>query len=146
MNEARRIQGLVAIEKAEIKLLGQMSLMVNEQVAMLLALAATGDLDALLTMETEVKQALRSLLQTYGLIYDEDSHLIWIPPGSSFDTLFDFTHLVVRAIDPESALVSKAVEAPRKNKQLIREALATGQFPSLGDRIEASGGKLRNFF
>jgi hypothetical protein len=53
---------------------------------------------------------------------------------------------VVESIDVESALVSKAVKAPRKNKQLIREAIASGKFPELVDRILENGGKLENFY
>jgi len=53
--------------------------------------------------------------------------------------------VIVEAIDPESALVSKAVKAPQKNKQLIREAIASEEFPTLVDRILENGGRLENF-
>ena len=48
-------------------------------------------------------------------------------------------------IDPESALVSKAVKGPEKNEQLVREAIASTKFPNLVQRILLNGGKLENF-
>ena len=145
LNTARRAEGLLVLAQAEVRLLGQMSLLANEKVSALLTLVATADLDALLTMDAVVKQMLTELLQKRGLVYDEDSYLIWIPQGASFEPLYKFKNLVVTLIDPESALVSKAVKAPAKNKQLIREAIATGHFPGLLDRIIAADGKLDLF-
>ncbi len=112
------------------------------EVSLILSLAQTGDLDALLTMDHIVKEELKKILLKQGLVYDEDSHLIWIPPGARFEDVFDFEHVIVASIDPESALVSKAVKAPQKNKQLIRQAIASDQFPALVDRILKNGGEL----
>ncbi len=145
LNCERQNDGQFAIQKAEVTLLGQMSLLVSEKVSLILSLAQTGDMDALLTMDYAVKVELTKLLKQAGLIYDEDSPLIWIPKGAKFEDLFDFTHVKIRSIDPESALVSKAVKAPGKNKQLIRQAIASGKFPGLVDRILESGGNLEVF-
>ena len=128
INRERRVEGLTPIAKSEVRLLGQVSLLVNEKVSLILSLAQTGDLDAALRMEHVVNNELKRLLETQGLIYDEDSHLIWIPKGSKFEDLFDFEHVNIKYIDPESALLSKAIKAPQKNKQLIREAIATEDF------------------
>ncbi len=145
LNTERSASGSATIPKAEIIILGQISLLVNEKVSAVLTLALTGDLDALLRTEHVVKEELKLILKKQKLIYDEDSHLIWIPPGSSFDPLFDFSNLTVKCIDPESALVSKAIKAVKKNKVLIREAIASGVFPKLVDRILENGGKLESF-
>jgi hypothetical protein len=51
----------------------------------------------------------------------------------------------VKLIDAESTLVSKAIHAPQKNKQLIRQAIAIDKFPDLVDRIIENNGKL-DFF
>ncbi len=48
-------------------------------------------------------------------------------------------------IDAESALLSKAICAPQKNKQLIREAIASGKFPDLVARIIENNGKVDYF-
>jgi len=145
LNVKRRGKGLRPFARAEVRLLGQMSLLVNERVSAVLTLAQTADMDALLTMDQILKMELQDLLKKQGLLYDEDSHLIWIPEHAEFEALFAFMNVTVTAIDPESALVSKAVKAPVKNKQLIREAIASGHFPGLIDRIEGGGGDLELF-
>jgi hypothetical protein len=145
LNQERLDDGLFAVPKAKAQILGQMSLLANEKVSVLLTLAQTGDLDALLTMDGLVKAELKKILLNQGLLYDEDSYLIWIPPKSTFNTLFDLEHILVQLIDAESALVSKAVKAPAKNRQLIREAIASEEFPGLVDRILENGGKLEDF-
>ncbi|NDC22904.1 MAG: hypothetical protein EB078_11295 [Proteobacteria bacterium] len=145
INKERLVEGGLRVSKAEVRLLGQMSLLVNKKVSAILSLAQTADIDAQLDMDSVVKKELTSILKKYGLIYDEDSKLIWIPPGAKFEILFDLKNVVVKSIDPESALVSKAVKAPEKNKQLIREAIASGKFKTLIARIEKNGGKLEFF-
>ncbi len=145
VNHKRTKEGVMPLPRAEVILLGQMSLLANERVSMLLTLAQTADMDALLTMDAVLKEELRKVLKKHGMVYDEDSHLVWVPKGATFGKLFAFKNVIVKAIDPESALVSKAVKAPDKNKQLIREAIALGKFPHLVDRIEKNGGNLEFF-
>lgn len=145
INQERTSEGGRTVPRAKVQLLGQISLLINEKAAMVLSLAQTGDMDAFLRMEHVVRKELDELLEKRGLVYDQDSHLIWIPPKSKFELLFDFEHVLVESIDPESALVSKAVKAPEKNKQLIREAIASDGFPELVDRILENGGQLEDF-
>lgn len=145
LNQERRTDGMLGAEKVEVRLLGQMSLLANEKVAAVLSLAQTADLDAFLKIDSFVKEELKALLKSEGLVYDEDSHLVWVPPGAKFWELFQSRNVEVSVIDAESALVSKAVKAPEKNKPLIREAIASGEFPYLVDRILKHGGKLENF-
>lgn len=133
------------IARAEVRVLGQMSLLSNEQVSSKIALADTADLDAHLRTESVVENELRRILKEHGLVYDETSGEIWIPPGATFETLFDFERVKVTRIDPESALVSKAVKAQQKNRVLIQDALGSGVFPDLAERIEKYGGKLGYF-
>lgn len=78
-------------------------------------------------------------------MYDEDSHLIFIPNGSRFSEFARYENVYVEIIDPESALVSKAVKAPQKNKQLIRAALASERYKNLAERIVHAGGDLEFF-
>jgi hypothetical protein len=85
------------------------------------------------------------LLPEYGMIYDDDSHLIFIPKGSKYSAFIDLPLLSVDVIDSESALVSKAVKASIKNVQLIRAAIASRHFPDLPKRIIENGGDLKNF-
>jgi len=144
-NLERRENGAPILQNAEVRLLGQASLLVNSRVSAVLSLALTGDLDALLKMESFTKESLKKILHQHGLVYDEDSHLVWIPDGAVFEELLVFENVIVKIIDPESALVSKAVKAPQKNKQLVRQAIASGEFPRLAARIICHGGDLEFF-
>jgi hypothetical protein len=144
-NRQRLKDGTLAIPKSEVILLGQMSLMLNESVSSILTLIHTGDMDAKLRMDYFTKNKLMELLEANGLVFDEDSHLIWIPKDAGEIKLFKFKNIEVKLIDAESTLVSKAIHAPQKNKQLIRQAIASGQFPNLVDRIFENNGKIDLF-
>jgi len=144
-NLQRLKDGTLAIPKSEVLLLGQMSLMVNDSVAPILNLIQTGDMDARLRMDSFTKTKLMDLLEANGLVYDEDSHLIWIPENAKQIEVFKFKYIEVKLIDAESVLVSKAIHAPEKNKHLIRQAIASGKFPDLVNRIIENNGKLDYF-
>ena len=144
-NLQRLKDGTLAVPKSEALLLGQMSLMVNDQVAPILNLIQTADMDARLRMDSFTKTKLKDLLEENGLVYDEDSHLIWIPEKAKEIEVFKFRYIDVKLIDAESALVSKAIHAPEKNKQLIRQAIASGKFPDLINRIIENNGQLDYF-
>ena len=144
-NLQRLKEGTMTIPKSEVLLFGQMSLMLNESAATILNLIQTGDMDAKLQMDYFTKKKMQELLEANGLVYDEDSHLIWIPENAKTIELFKFKNIEVKLIDAESALVSKAIHAPQKNKQLIRQAIASGKFPDLVNRIVENNGKLDLF-
>ena len=144
-NLQRLKDGTLTIPKSEVLIFGQMSLMVNDSVATILNLAQTGDMDAKLRMDYFAKKKLMDLLEANGLVYDEDSHLVWIPEDAKTIDLFQFKNIEVKLVDPESALISKAIHAPQKNKQLIRQAIESGNFPTLVDRIIVNNGNLEFF-
>ena len=96
-------------------------------------------------MDYFTKKKMQELLEANGLVYDEDSHLIWIPENAKIIELFKFKNIEVKLIDAESTLVSKAIHAPQKNKQLIRQAIASGKFPDLVNRIVENNGELDLF-
>jgi len=144
-NLQRLKEGTLIIPKSEIMILGQMSLMLNESVATILNLIQTADMDARLRMDYFTKKKLLNLLEANGLVYDEDSHLVWIPGNAKVIELFKFKNIEVNLMDAESTLVSKAIQAPQKNKQLIRQAVTSGRFPTLVDRIVENNGKLEFF-
>ncbi len=144
-NRQRLKDGTLIIPKSEVIIYGQMSLMLNESAATFLNLIQTADMDAQLRMDYFTKNKLLELLKTKGLVYDDDSHLVWIPKDAKTIDLFQFKNIEVKLIDAESALVSKAIHAPQKNKQLIRQAIASGKFPALVDRIIENNGNLEYF-
>ena len=89
MNEAiefenlqRLKEGILAIPKSEVLIFGQMSLMLNASVVKILNLIQTGDMDAKLQMDYFTKIKLLDFLEKNGLVYDEDSHLVWIPENA----------------------------------------------------------------
>jgi hypothetical protein len=144
-NRKRLKEGTLTISKSEVIIYGQMSLMLNESVTGFLNLIQTADMDAKLQMDYFTKNKLQELLKANGLVYDEDSHLVWVPEDAGKIDLFNFNNIEVKLIDAESALVSKAIHAPAKNKQLIRQAIASGKFSTLVDRIIENNGKLDYF-
>ncbi len=144
-NKERLVSGSPPITRSRIEILGQTSLLIQPELTYGLSLAQTGDLDALLRADHFVKQSLKKILPTYGFIYDEDSPLIFIPEQSQFLPFLNLSLIEVVVIDPESALVSKAVKAPEKNIQLIRQAIASDEFPNLVERIIKAGGDLKKF-
>jgi hypothetical protein len=144
-NLHRLKEGTLTIPKSEVLLFGQMSLMLNESAATILDLIQTGDMDAKLRMDYFTKNKMLELLKANGLVYDDDSHLGWIPVNAKEIDLFKFKNIAVKLIDAESTLVSKAIHAPQKNKQLIRQAIASGKFPGLVDRIIENNGKIEFF-
>ncbi len=145
-NTARREDGGFGFPKCEVRVLGQMSLLANKKVSAVLKLIGTLDLDAHLEkMDYSIKRKMIELLKRHNLTYDEDSEKIWLSPGSKFEELYKLSNLSVYILDPESALVSKAVKAKDKNRLLIGDAIASEKFPTLMDRIEANGGDLKFF-
>ena len=111
-----------------ITILGQTSLLIDERVSVAIDLAATSDMDALVSAEYFVQQKFSELLKIEGLMLDTDSPYIFLPKNHTFDEIYDFEFLQVSKIDAESALVSKAVKAAQKNMELIKDALSSGLF------------------
>ncbi len=144
-NIERRDNSAVTISKAQITILGQTSLLIDEKVSIAIDLAATSDMDALVTAEYFVQQKFSELLKIEGLVLDTDSPYIFLPKNHHFEKIFDFEYICVSKIDAESALVSKAVKAAPKNKELIKDALASGLFSSLRQRIIDEGGDIHFF-
>lgn len=146
-NLEREESGTLKIQPVEIQLLGQLSLLANEMAAQVLVLQRTNDMDALIkNAEFFVKNILaKDILPKYGLVFDNDSKKVWIPPDSHFDAFCEFKRVRVKLLDPESALVSKAIKSSKKNKILISEAIASEKFPTLIQRIQKYGGDLNYF-
>ena len=142
-NLQRREDGGLTLKKSKVIILGQTSLLLDKKLSVKLDLLQTADLDAKLEMEYFVRQKLQELLKENGLIYDEDSEKVYIPKGSKNLDLFDFKNVAVKRLDSESVIVSKAVKAPEKNRQLVQSSVVlTGMFENLISRIEAEGGDL----
>jgi len=123
INAERQIEGLPFLPALGVRVLGQMSLWLDARASSSLHLVRTNDLDALLEGDWLCKLEFKRILEIHGLVYDELSSEIWIPPGSTFRLFYESHHIKCEYLDPLSTLLSKALKAPDKNSTLIREAL-----------------------
>lgn len=119
-------------EKMEIQIIGQMSLLMNEEVASRIHLVRTNDVDALLKGKWGETKVFRDVLKSKGLEFDELSREVWFPEDAQFIEYYDSPYVKVSYLDPISALTSKAIKAKEKNKGLITDALKI-----YGDRLAA---------
>lgn len=142
--DTRRQEGLPGLYPLEVKVLGQMSLLMDP-IGIKLNPIATRDFDAILRGDWLAIAALRSILSANGLVYDELSEEIWLPKFSTFIPYHRSPHLEVSYLDPLSTLTSKAIKAKEKNRFLIRDALTV-----LGEPLEQAiihcGGDISFFF
>ncbi len=122
-NTERASDGLPPLSKVHLKVLGQMALMANIEASSKLHLVATKDLDAIIEGDWTARTLLKNVLQENGMVYDELSSEVWIPPEATFEVMHDSSVLKVSLLSPLFVLASKAVKAPQKNKQLITQAI-----------------------
>lgn len=122
-NAQRRQDGSLGIPKAEIKVLGQMSLISNPEVQAKITLFATFDVDAIVTGPHWIETTFKALLKKEGFELDPLSNEIWIPEESTFTNIFSSNHLTCFRLDPLFAFLSKAIKAKEKNRIIISQAL-----------------------
>lgn len=146
-NAERDETGALKLRPVEVRIFGQVTLLANDMVARELPLQMTNDLDAVIekTQGFVTKVLKEEILPKYGLELDSDSVLVWVPPGSTYELFWDSKYVRVKLLDPESALVSKAIKAKEKNKILIIDAIASERFPNLVRRIQENNGDLQYF-
>jgi hypothetical protein len=132
----------------EIILLGQLSLLANQSIKKdllsELKLFATTDIDVLVKGEWVIQKALRKISKQFNLEFDELSSEIWIPADAQFIAIYEGEIITVKAIDPESAILTKAIKAKEKNRILVRDALRI-YGSQLANRITENGGDLSYF-
>lgn len=144
INQEREAVGVPPCKKAEIAVLGQMSLLMDKSASKALPLAATMDIDALIKGDETARQELLIIIKTKGLVLDDLSSEIWLPKDAAFIEYYDSHLLRVTYLDPISALTSKAVKAREKNRVLIKTALAH-YGAELQNKIESNGGDVAYF-
>lgn len=123
-NAERAADSLPPLSKVHLKVLGQMALFADEEASNRLSLVATKDLDAIIDGDWTARTYLKEALRENGLVYDDLSKEIWIPPEATFEVYHDSSLLKVSVLSPLYVILSKAVKAPEKNKQLITEAIS----------------------
>ncbi len=122
-NKARRTDGALEIDKAEFRVLGQTALLESQ---LELHLIATQDVDAYVKAQQEVYKKLDELLKAEGKHLDPDWRQIWMPEETEYDELYTGKLVTALIAKPEYVLISKALKAPKKNRALIVEYLASG--------------------
>jgi hypothetical protein len=143
ISDERRSEDLPGLKPLEIKVLGQMSLLMDP-VGQSLNPAATRDIDALLMGDLLAINIFRAVIQSHNLVYDELSKDIWLPEAAAFIPYHSSAHLIVSYVDSISALTSKAVKAKEKNRYLIRRGLEVFGKP-LEESIVRYGGDINYF-
>ncbi|MBI2609461.1 MAG: hypothetical protein HYW47_07720 [Deltaproteobacteria bacterium] len=119
-NERRKI-GTLLIKKVVIKVLGQMALI---EAKLNLQLLETADVDAYISGEYIVIKKFDELLKMRNRFLDPDSEKVWMPKETQYTPLYKGRSVDGFLADPESVLISKALKAPVKNKNLVIEYLA----------------------
>ncbi|OUR97376.1 hypothetical protein A9Q84_13710 [Halobacteriovorax marinus] len=123
MNEQSLTEGFNFNPNCSITILGQMGLLVDEEIAIQLNPVATVDLDAWVKSESSITQELKSLLSKNGLILDELSNEIWLPEEYEVEDFYISDRITCLKVKPLYLLVSKAIKAKEKNRILVKEAI-----------------------
>ncbi len=143
LTDERRSEDLPGLKPLEIKVLGQMCLLMDP-VGQSLNPAATRDIDALLMGDLLAVNIFRAVINSHNLVYDELSKEIWLPEAAAFIPYHSSEHLIVSYLDSISALTSKAIKAKEKNRYLIRKGLEVFGKP-LEEAIVRYGGDINYF-
>lgn len=120
---AERVEaGMLSMSACEIKVIGQTAL-VEAEVS--LHVPATMDVDVFANYEDSVRRKFASLLKERGKELDPVGHEAWMPAETEYELFFEAKWLKAYLALPEYILLSKAKKAPRKNRALITEYLAS---------------------
>lgn len=122
----RRDDGTLGPKACVISLVGQTALL---EAAVPLNLAATQDLDVVGSYELSVEMRFAELARDFGKTIDPHAREIWMPKETRFTVVFEGALVTGRVAEPDFVLLSKALKAPEKNRNLITEYLASGASP-----------------
>ena len=123
LNEEFRAEGSSEIPKFHIKILGQ-SALIESNIA--LALNSTIDIDAYADFIWVAREKFCEILKENNLVFDELSNEIWMPDETKYISLYEGQFVNGFYAEPEYVLLSKALKAPEKNKNLIVQYISIG--------------------
>jgi hypothetical protein len=135
-------EGLPAVGRCEIKVLGQMALLEGGAD---LPLVATHDVDVVADYPHSVEQEFRRLLAARGLELDPVGREVWMPHDTNYAPIFIGRFVTLSVAEVEAVLVSKALKAPLRNRQLIVAYLAKGASVRFFALAEIHGLDLESF-
>lgn len=122
-NVRRRAEGGPRLRPCEIRVFGQSALLEQR---LPLALAATRDVDVRANYEYAVEVQLRRLLEARGRSLDPVGREAWMPRETRWLPAFEGEFVRLLLAEAEAVLLSKALKAPNKNRNLLLEYLAVG--------------------
>lgn len=128
----------------EVKIMGQISLLADENISSKIELEQTFDLDAHVNASYEITQILEALIKEEGMELDKFSNEIWMPPNTTWELCYEGEYVKIFKASPLDVLVSKAIKAPLKNKKLISESIKI-YGNKLTDKILEHGGDIGFF-
>jgi hypothetical protein len=129
-------EALPRIAPCTIKVLGQTALLEG---GVALSLATTNGVDTYADYPHAVEREFARLLRAMGRELDPLGHEVWMPRETRYPEFFRGRFVRVLLAEPEAILLSKALKAPAKNRQLIVEYLALGatdRFLDLAQKYE----------
>ncbi len=106
-----------------IRLIGQLALI---EAKVDLSLVATSDVDVYATYQHPVQKEFERLLERHGFVLDPVGHEAWMPTETQYALVHPGANVRGEIADAECVLLSKALRAPVKNRNLITEYLAKG--------------------
>jgi hypothetical protein len=113
-------EGMMPIGKCLIQVVGQTALL---EAKLDINLAATADVDVHQQIEYTFRKKFEELLKKHGKFLDPVGHEAWMPEETKYKTIFKGRHVEGAIAEPEFVLISKALKAPKRNRDLIAEYL-----------------------
>ncbi len=115
-NSATREEGYVRLGQSIFKVLGQSALF---EANFGIELRVTHDVDAYVQANHWVVEKFNELLAKIGKHYDIHSDEIWMPAETIYEPLYTGVNLQASIAQPEFVMISKALKAPEKNRDLL---------------------------
>jgi hypothetical protein len=123
-NHERREYGGMLLRRCTIRVLGQTALL--ETGLPSITLANTRDVDVYANYEWPVQREFARLLKAQGRELDPVGHEAWMPQSTKYLPLYNGYYVEALIAEPEAVLISKAIKAPVKNRQLLLQYIAHG--------------------
>lgn len=124
-NKERAERGTLPL-KCTIKVIDQTALI---EAGLKIQLAATMDVDFSQQLHGIVREKLAQFLSEYGKQIDPVGHEAWMPEETEYVEIYLGKFVDCLIAKPEYVLISKAMMASTKNKNLIIEYLGTSPTP-----------------
>jgi hypothetical protein len=113
-------QGGLELRGCEFKIVGQLGLL---QGGLTIELTRTFDMDAYTNAVNAVRERLEAILKTHDFTFDPLGAEVWMPEETVYTTIFTGIYVTAYVAGLEYILISKALMAPDKNRELLEEYL-----------------------